>query len=146
MDERRETSGDVAVERSIQLSADPSLVWQHVTEGELLSTWMEGSVEIEPRAGGVISMTEPGGATYTGVVDELDPGRRLQWEWRSEDGMPARVEIEIEPLESGTRLTIRETLLHQQVFETPPQRFLRTDSPHLPDVESSARIHTVAVA
>jgi uncharacterized protein YndB with AHSA1/START domain len=120
-EKHEDLAGDIAVERSIDLAADPATVWEHLTEGDLVSTWMGADVTIEPRRGGAIGMTGDGTAETFGVVEEIIPERRLQWSWRTADGMPALVEIDIEPDGAGTRLTVRETLLPWQVTEIPPQ-------------------------
>jgi hypothetical protein len=49
------------------------------------------------------------------------PGRRLQWSWRTDDGLPTQVEIELEPAEDGSALTVRETLLPWTITGPPPQ-------------------------
>ncbi|HSJ83647.1 MAG TPA: SRPBCC family protein [Acidimicrobiia bacterium] len=123
MDEERyeELAGDVAVERAITLPADPDSVWEHLTDGNLVGDWMGGDVEIEARPGGRITMTPEDGSVVWGTVEEIIPGRRLQWSWRTDDGLPTQVEIEIEPSEEGTDLTVRETLLPWKTSGLPPR-------------------------
>jgi uncharacterized protein YndB with AHSA1/START domain len=129
-EERFHETAGVTVERSITLPADPETVWQHLTEGDLLGDWMEGRVEISPRPGGPIRMTPEDGSEVWGTVEEWVPGRRLQWTWRSDDGLPTLVEIEIDPSEEGTVLTVRETLLPWSITGLPPQWI----DPPFPDV------------
>jgi uncharacterized protein YndB with AHSA1/START domain len=119
-----EPAGGLFVERSIDLAAPPDVVWAHLTEGDLLTVWMGADVTIEPRTGGAIRMSGAGAADTFGVVEEIIPERRLQWSWRTDDGLPALVEIEIEPDGDTTTLTLRETLLPWQVTEMPPQLYL----------------------
>jgi len=123
MDEERfvELVGDIAVERAISLPADPDSVWEHLTDGNLVGDWMEGDVEIEARPGGRITMTPEDGSVVWGTVEEIIPGRRLQWSWRTDDGLPTQVEIELEPGEEGTDLTVRETLLPWKTSGLPPR-------------------------
>ena len=123
MDEERfvELAGDIAVERAISLPADPASVWEHLTDGNLVGDWMEGDVEIEARPGGRITMTPEDGSMVWGTVEEIIPGRRLQWSWRTDDGLPTQVEIELEPSEEGTDLTVRETLLPWKTSGLPPR-------------------------
>jgi uncharacterized protein YndB with AHSA1/START domain len=116
---------DISVERSIDIDAGPEQVWSHLTDGDLLSTWMGFPLSIDPRHGGAIAMAGPGAAETFGVVEEFIPNQRLQWAWRTEDGLPALVEIELAPVDQGTRLTVRETLLPWQVTEMPAQQHLR---------------------
>jgi uncharacterized protein YndB with AHSA1/START domain len=111
VDHDHHEEGDVAVERSVELAADRAVVWDHVTNGDMLSRWMDGDVSIDPRVGGSITMRRPGDSDVWGVVEHVDPGRGLQWCWRTDDGLPTMVEITLEPAEDGMRLTVRETLL-----------------------------------
>jgi len=115
-------AGDVAVERSITLPANPDSVWEHLTDGHLLGDWMGDPIEIEPRPGGSITMTPDDGPLVWGTVEEVEPGRRLQWSWRTDDGLPTQVEIDLEPADDGmTSLTVRETLLPWRITGLPPQ-------------------------
>jgi uncharacterized protein YndB with AHSA1/START domain len=123
---------DISVERCIDLNASPDEVWAHLADGDLLSVWMGSPVSIEARRGGAITMDGPDSAETFGVVEEIIPRKRLQWAWRTDNGLPALVEIELEPLGNGTRLTIRETLLPWQVTEAPARQYLPRSSPWLP--------------
>jgi uncharacterized protein YndB with AHSA1/START domain len=116
-----ELAGDLAVAREVTLPADPGVVWAHLTDGELVADWMGGEVEIDPRPGGGITMTPEDGPPVWGTVEEVVPGRRLQWSWRTDDGLPTQVEIDIEPVEDGTAMTVRETLLPWTISGLPPQ-------------------------
>lgn len=116
-----ELAGDIAVERKVTLPADPDRVWAHLTEGDLVADWMGGDVEIELRPGGSITMAPDDKPKVWGTVEEIVPGRRIQWSWRTDDGMPTQVEIDLEPSEDGTALTVRETLLPWTITGLPPQ-------------------------
>ncbi|HEU4915670.1 MAG TPA: SRPBCC domain-containing protein [Acidimicrobiia bacterium] len=116
-----ESAGNISVERKVTLLADPDLVWQHLTEGDLVADWMGEDVEIELRPGGSIVMTPDEGHRVWGTIEEIVPGRRLQWSWRTDDGLPTQVEIDLEPAEDGTALTVRETLLPWTITGLPPQ-------------------------
>jgi uncharacterized protein YndB with AHSA1/START domain len=129
-EERFEESAGVTVERSVTLPADADTIWEHLTEGDLLGDWMEGQVEISPRPGGSIRMTPAEGPEVWGTVEEWVRGRRLQWTWRSDDGLPTLVEIELEAVDEGTVLTVRETLLPWTITGLPPQWI----DPPFPDV------------
>jgi uncharacterized protein YndB with AHSA1/START domain len=123
MDEERfeELAGEVTVERTVTLPADPDTVWERLTDENLVSGWMEGDVQIEARPGGAITMTPDDGPAIWGTVEEVIHGRRLQWSWRTDDGLPTQVEIELAPTDEGTALTVRETLLPWRVSGLPPQ-------------------------
>jgi uncharacterized protein YndB with AHSA1/START domain len=111
---------DISIERGVVLAAPPDKVWEHLTDGELVSRWMGGSVTLDARVGGSIRMTSPDAPDVWGTIEEVVDGRRLQWSWRTDHGLPALVEIELEPEKTGTRLTVRESLLPwQSTFATP---------------------------
>lgn len=120
-DEQSEELAGIAVERSVTLPSDQDSLWEHLTEGDLLGDWMDGDVEIDPRPGGAITLTPDDGPVVWGTVEDVDPGRRIQWTWRTDDGLPTQVEIEVEPVEGGTGLTVRETLLPWRTTGLPPQ-------------------------
>jgi uncharacterized protein YndB with AHSA1/START domain len=120
-DEMIPDGGGAAVERSVELAASAQTIWDHVTRGELLGAWMDGDVVIDARRGGAIRMTRPGAPDVWGVVEDITPGHRLQWCWRTDDGLPTMVEIELCPAPGTTTLTVRETLLPWRSIELPPQ-------------------------
>jgi len=123
MDESRfeELAGDVVVERSVVLPAGPDSIWEHLTDGDLLGDWMDGEVTIAPRPGGAITLAPPDGPVVWGTVEVVIPERRLQWSWRTDDGLPTQVEIDLDPAEGGTILTVRETLLPWTTSGLQPQ-------------------------
>ena len=114
-------AGDISVEKTVTLPADPGLVWDHLTDGELVADWMGGEVTIDAHPGGSITMAPEDGDEIWGTIEEVVPGRRLQWSWRTDDGLPTQVEIELEPVDDGTALTVRETLLPWTITGLPPQ-------------------------
>jgi hypothetical protein len=48
-----------------------------------------------------------------GTVEEVIVNQRIQWSWRSDEGMPSLIEFELAPgaNEETTVVTVRETLL-----------------------------------
>lgn len=120
-EERFEELAGISVERSVTLPADPDSVWEHLTEGDLLGDWMEGDIAIDPRPGGAITMTPDEGSVVWGTVEEVQTGRRIQWTWRTDEGLPTQIEIELEPVDEGTGLTVKETMLPWRTTGLPPQ-------------------------
>jgi uncharacterized protein YndB with AHSA1/START domain len=116
-----ESAGDISVERTTTLIAEPEMIWEHLTDGLLVGEWMEGEVELDPRPGGAITLTPEQGPSVWGTMEEVVPGRRLQWSWRTDEGLPTQVEIELAPTEKGTAITVRETLLPWRITGLPPQ-------------------------
>lgn len=108
-----EPLGDVAIERSVEVAANPEEVWQRITDSTLISDWMEGEVSIDPVLGGRITFLTVGGPEVWGTVEEVIVNERIQWSWRSDEGMPSLIEFELTPGADGesTLVTVRETLL-----------------------------------
>ena len=74
----------VRFERTYAHSVDR--VWAAVSDPEELAHWFPSSVEISPRAGGVVTFS---GDPYTddapGVVLAFDPPRRLSFTWTQDE-------------------------------------------------------------
>lgn len=104
-----------AIERSVDVAAQPDQVWEAIIEGDLAEEWM--GVRIEPRPGGNVEVPEK---EMIGTVEEVVPGESITWSWREVDGDPSQVTIEIEPVESGSRVRVTERLLEYRVVGTAP--------------------------
>lgn len=104
-----------AVERTIEIPAEPERVWEKIVDGELSEEWM--GVRIEPRRNGNVDVP---GRDMLGTVEEVDPGRSITWTWRARDGEPSQVTIRVEPSESGTVVTVTERLLDYRITGSPP--------------------------
>ena len=115
-----ELAGDVEVERTITLPTTPDVAWRYATDGDLLSDWMRGEVTIDARPGGRIEMERRGRAPVWGTVEVVEAPKRIQWSWRTDDGMPSQVEIELAPSDGACVITVRETLLPWRVSGLPP--------------------------
>ncbi|MDN3356158.1 SRPBCC family protein [Actinomadura sp. DC4] len=81
-------------------------VWRAVTEPAELAHWFPAMVAMEPRVGGAMRFTFPGGEMdpTDGTVTELDPPRVFAFVWA---GDPLR--IELAPDGEGTLLTFTYT-------------------------------------
>ena len=93
------------VEREILLEAPPEEVWPALTEAERLEEWFANEVELDARPGGEGIFRWANGEERRAVVEQVDPGRRLELRWE-DDG---RVELTLEEAGGGTRLVVRET-------------------------------------
>jgi len=110
------------IEKRIQLNAAPARVWQALSDAREFGQWFRAEVSGELREGAVVGCR----SLYPGTehmrwemrILALEEGRRIVWEWPAFDpvafpGDPAsdaklRVEIMLEPVDSGTRLTLVE--------------------------------------
>lgn len=103
----------VSVERTVRFESEPDQIWSHIIEGPLISEWMGGPTSIDPRVGGRIEFTpDSNGPLVWGTVEDAVDMKRIQWSWRTDEGLPTLVEIELEDLGDGTtEMTVRETML-----------------------------------
>lgn len=105
------------VTRSVELDAPPADVWDALTEETLLREWLADEVELEPEPGGEIVCRYADGEERRGEVELVEEAERLAWSWRRDGAEPSRVELLLDAVAAGTRLTIIETA---PVFETVP--------------------------
>lgn len=103
------------IERSVWLPTSPDRLWSRLVDGAFLSTWFDRPVGLEARVGGRIETTEPDGVVRWGTIEVLDPDRAIQWSWRTDDGEPSLVRIDLESADDGVAVVVTETLL---VFRT----------------------------
>jgi uncharacterized protein YndB with AHSA1/START domain len=105
------------VSRSVDLDAPPAEVWDALTEEALLREWLADEVELEAEPGGEIVCRYADGEERRGEVELVQEAERLAWSWWREGGEgPSRVELVLDAVADGTRLTVIET----PVFETAP--------------------------
>lgn len=115
-DTGQEDWADISVERSIELEADMEKVWESVIEGPLASEWIGSPISIEPRVGGKVDYA-PDGEEFIGTVEEVVSGRSITWSWRHPDRDPSQVTITLEPIDTGTRITVVERLLPYRITD-----------------------------
>jgi uncharacterized protein YndB with AHSA1/START domain len=102
-------------EQTIEAPAND--VWRFMVDPAALSAWFGADAWLEPEAGGRVRFRFADGSARRGVVEEIDPGRRLMWRWRehrgtgfgSTIGESSTVTIELESTHDGTVVRITET-------------------------------------
>jgi uncharacterized protein YndB with AHSA1/START domain len=97
------------VVRTVVLDAPPERVWEAVTEAALLSKWLAPEVELEPHEGGAVRCRFGDGEERHGEVELVEEAERLAFSWHREGGAPSRVELALDAVAGGTRLTVIET-------------------------------------
>ena len=106
-----------AVEREVVVPAPPGLVWPALTRPEEISAWFGAEAEIDVRPGGRGLFRWPDGTERAVVVEEVEPARKLAFRWlpfaRTPAGdvvtlPPTRVEIALEEVPGGTRVSVVE--------------------------------------
>jgi uncharacterized protein YndB with AHSA1/START domain len=93
------------IRREIVLPAPREEVWEALTEPERLADWFANDVDLDLRPGGGASFRWSNGETRTATVTEVDPERRLAFEWDDEGEVAFTLADDAE----GTRLTVVET-------------------------------------
>ena len=95
------------VRREILLAAPREAVWAALTDPAQLSEWFANDVELDVREGGEGVFRWANGEERRAVVEHVDPGRRLEFEWSNGEGATT-VAFTLEDDDAGTRLTVVE--------------------------------------
>ncbi len=107
-----ETETDACLS-SIDISVDVATVWEALVTDGGLAPWMGEGSSIEPEAGGALRLPDPvGGRTRSGRVDRVDEQSRLEFTWWPDRRPVERttVTITIAPIDTGTRVTVTESV------------------------------------
>ncbi len=94
------------VRREIVVPAEPSEVWEALTEPERLEDWFANDVELDPVPGGRGVFRWDDGEERVATVEAVEPERLLTLRWEDDGG---EVEFTLEPVPEGTRLVVVET-------------------------------------
>ena len=98
-----------SVKRSVLLDAPADDVWRAISDESLLCDWLAPEVELELRPGGELRCRTEDGEPRAGSIEEVSDGERIAFVWQREGEDPSRVQLELEVLDRGTRLTVVET-------------------------------------
>jgi uncharacterized protein YndB with AHSA1/START domain len=102
-----------SVTREIVLPLERDEAWRVVTEPDHLREWLADDVEIDLVEGGRIELAWEGAGGRTGTVETVDEPERLVFRWRPDEPGPldieTTVEIGLDDVEGGTRVTVIET-------------------------------------
>jgi uncharacterized protein YndB with AHSA1/START domain len=93
------------IEREIVLPSPREDVWEALTEPERLEDWFANDVDLDLRPGGGAHFRWSNGEERHAVVTEVEPERRLVFEWEDE----GEVTFTLEDDADGTRLTVVES-------------------------------------
>jgi uncharacterized protein YndB with AHSA1/START domain len=94
------------IRREIVLPAPREDVWGALTEPERLEDWFANDVDLDLRPGGGASFRWSNGEERHATVTEVEPERRLAFEWADDEG---EVEFTLDDDPDGTRLTVVES-------------------------------------
>ena len=95
-----------SVRREVVLPVEPERACELITDPDELEGWLADEVEFEPEEGGDVHVTFEDGEQRWGTVEEVEPERRLGFQWGD-----SRVEWTLDPVEGGTRLVVVERSL-----------------------------------
>ena len=93
------------IRREIVLPAPREDVWDALTDPDRLAEWFANDVDFDLRPGGGASFRWSNGEERSATVTEVDPERRLAFEWDDE----GEVQFTLDDDGDGTRLTVVET-------------------------------------
>ncbi|MGH3001096.1 MAG: SRPBCC family protein [Gaiellaceae bacterium] len=93
------------IRKEIVLPAPRDEVWEALTEAGRLEDWFANHVDLDLRPGGGLSFRWSNGEERHATVTDVDPERRLAFEWDEE----GTVEFTLADDADGTRLTVVET-------------------------------------
>ncbi|HEX3788600.1 MAG TPA: FAD-dependent oxidoreductase [Pseudonocardiaceae bacterium] len=102
------------IKRVVELAQPPATVWAALTTAEGLGAWFGNHATIDLRPGGTGLLTWDQGYTADLRIERVEEPTVFGYTWPVEglpDGDPRRtyVEFTLEPIETGTRLTVVET-------------------------------------
>ncbi|MER6273577.1 SRPBCC domain-containing protein [Streptomyces sp900105755] len=102
------------IERTIEIAHAPAKVWAALTTAEGLSAWFGQQAGIDLRPGGSAWMKWDGGHTADMRVERVEEPTVFGYTWKvpglpEDDPRRTYVEFTLEPVASGTRLTVVET-------------------------------------
>jgi uncharacterized protein YndB with AHSA1/START domain len=102
------------IERTVELAHPPQKVWAAITTAEGLGTWFGHKATIDLRPGGAAELTWDDGATANLRVERVEEPTVFAFTWHiyglpEEDPRRTYVEFTLEPVGSGTRLTVVES-------------------------------------
>jgi len=93
------------IRKEIVLPATRDDVWDALTDEDRLEEWFANDVELDLRPGGGASFRWSNGEERHATVTEVDPGRRLAFDWEDE----GTVEFTLDDAADGTRLVVVES-------------------------------------
>lgn len=110
------------IERSIVIPAPTDDVWAAISDPDRLGNWLGGTIDAVPHPGEPFSFDD-GEARRRCVVTEVEPGRSFEFWWIVDGAAGGSVvRIELQPVESGTRVTVIERAAALEPSEPEPAR------------------------
>src|SRR4249920_4210960 len=96
------------VERDTLVEASPEEVWEALTDEDRLEEWLAPDVELDPTEGGEIAVRD-GEDERAGTVETVEENERFAFTWSRPGEGESFVEVTIEGVPGGSRVTVVET-------------------------------------
>jgi uncharacterized protein YndB with AHSA1/START domain len=105
-----ETTETSSVTTTVTVEGGPDEVWELLTDGDELSTWLGDEVTLDPVPDGRGHLIDDEGVGREIRVDEVEPGRSISWRWwpDGDDDQTTRVAIELVPGDDRTEIRVTE--------------------------------------
>lgn len=102
------------IERTVEIAAPIEKVWTALTTAEGLASWFGDEATIDLRPGGMARMRWASGPTAEMRVERVEEPRVFGYTWHvyglpDDDPRRTYVEFTLEPMGTGTRLTVVES-------------------------------------
>ena len=97
------------VTRELVVEAEPSDVWDALTDPERLEEWFANDVELEAEPGGEGVFRWDDGEERRALVEDVEVGRRFAFRWRDEAGEETVVAFSLVEVAGGTRVVVTES-------------------------------------
>lgn len=106
------------IRREVILPVSRVEAWAAISDPGRLAAWFGAEVELQARPGGRGTFRWPSGVERGAIVEEVEPLCSLAFRWVAFERWPdgtilgratTRVELSLEDVESGTRLTVVES-------------------------------------
>jgi uncharacterized protein YndB with AHSA1/START domain len=98
------------VRREIVLPVERERAWELLTESGELEGWLADTVDFSPEEGAPLHASWDDGDERAGVVEEVEPERRIRFVWAGADDA-SEVEWTLADAVAGTRLVVVERRL-----------------------------------
>ena len=101
------------IERTVDIAHPPATVWAALTTAEGLGTWFGNAATIDLRPGGAAQMTWTSGEKASMRIERVEEPTVFGFTWGisglpDDDPRRTYVEFTLEPIGTGTRLTVVE--------------------------------------
>lgn len=109
------------VRRCLEVSASRDEVWRALTDRARRAAWLGGDLALEPYPGAVGTFVAEDGTPRHARVERVWRGRGLRFCWWSpnDDAVASVVDLQLESIDRGTRITVIETLQRRGEEEVP---------------------------